>query len=189
MCHVLFCGDVAPLLEGQTGTPPTLVRFPGAAMDFSPRLNFQCRLSLCVRTCPCAIACIYTCAHVKDPVVHVRVRGIMESLKHPVRTVGWVPRLCCSWLSTGKATRVFHGRNRKVVKKKKITVHSTIQNSSTWWSGRKRLRKAVGSELYAKPSIAAHLNAEIMLTVIASQQVKLFPPFLSGLQYQRGTRR
>ena len=36
---------------------------------------------------PIAIACIYICAHVKDPVVHVRVQWIMETLKH----------LACMW--------------------------------------------------------------------------------------------
>ena len=40
-----------------------------------------------VRTPPCAIACIYICAHVKDLVVYVRVRWIMETLKHPACTV------------------------------------------------------------------------------------------------------
>ena len=30
---------------------------------------------------PCAIACINICAHVKDPVVHTRVRWIMETPK------------------------------------------------------------------------------------------------------------
>ena len=43
-------------------------------------VNFQCRLSYGVRTSPCAIASIYICAHVKDPVVHVRVCWIMETL-------------------------------------------------------------------------------------------------------------
>ena len=31
----------------------------------------------------CAVACYNTCAHVKDPVVHVRVRWIRETLKTP----------------------------------------------------------------------------------------------------------
>ena len=31
--------------------------------------------------------------HAKDPVVHVRVWWIMETLKHPACTVGWVARL------------------------------------------------------------------------------------------------
>ena len=79
------------------------VRFPGAARDFSPRVNFQRRLFHGVRTPPCAIACIYICAHLNGPLVHVRVRWIMETLEHPVCTVGW--------LSPGKASRIFHGRN------------------------------------------------------------------------------
>ena len=50
------------------------VRFPGAArfffFFFSPGVNFQSRFSYCVCAPPppCAIACIYVCAHVKDPV-------------------------------------------------------------------------------------------------------------------------
>ena len=40
-----MCGDgdadVAQLVEHWTGTPLTQVRFPGAARDFSPRVNFQ----------------------------------------------------------------------------------------------------------------------------------------------------
>ena len=77
--------------------PLGLVRFPGAARDFSPRVNFQCRLSYSVRTPPCVrtpyVACILICAHVKDPVVLVRVRWIMETLKHPACTLDWVTRL------------------------------------------------------------------------------------------------
>ena len=68
-------GDVAQLVEHRTVTPLTQVRFPGAARDFSPRVISQCRLSYGVRTPPSI------CAHVKDPVVHVRVRWIMETLK------------------------------------------------------------------------------------------------------------
>ena len=64
--------DVAQLVERRTGTPLTQVRFPGAARDFSPRVNFRCRLSYGVSVhTPCSIACINICAHVKDPVVHV----------------------------------------------------------------------------------------------------------------------
>ena len=88
--HTCWGGDVAQLIEYRTGTPPTLVRFPGAARDFSSRVNFLCRLSYGVRTSPCAIACIHICAHVKNSVVHVRVRWIFETLKHPACTVGWV---------------------------------------------------------------------------------------------------
>ena len=89
---------------GRTSDRHTLrqVRFPGASMDFSPRVNLQCRLSYSVRAPPCAMAWINICAHVKDPVVHVRVRWIMATLTNPACTVGWVARLCRSWLSLGK---------------------------------------------------------------------------------------
>ena len=99
-------GDVAQSAEHRTVTPLRLVGFPGAARDFSPRINFQCRLSYGVRTSPCAIACINICAHVKDAVVYVRVRWIMETLKYPACTVRWVARPCRSWLSPGKGTRI-----------------------------------------------------------------------------------
>ena len=104
-------GTVAQLVKHRTGTLPTQIRFPVAARDFSPRVNFQCRLSFGVRTPPCTIACIYICTHVKDPVVHIRVRWIMETLKHTACTVGWVARLCRSWLSPEKATRISNRRN------------------------------------------------------------------------------
>ena len=47
---------------------------------FSPRVNFRCRLAYGVRTPPCAIVCINICAHIKDPVVHVRVPWIRRCL-------------------------------------------------------------------------------------------------------------
>ena len=121
-------GDVAQLVEHRTGTPPTQVRFPGAAEDFSPRVNFQCRLFYFVRTPPCAIACIYICAHVKDPGVHIRVRWIMETLKHPACSLGWVARLCRSWLLPGKATRIFHWKiplGQNSCKKKKLSTSAS----------------------------------------------------------------
>ena len=102
---------VAQLVERRTGTPLAQIRFPGAARDFPPKINFQCRLSYGVRTPPCAIACIYLCAQIKDPVIHVRVRWIMETLKHPAWTVDWVGRLCRGWFSPGKATRISYGKN------------------------------------------------------------------------------
>ena len=60
-------------------------------------------------TSPLAVGCINICAQVKDYVVHVRIRWIMKTLKHPVSTAGWVARLCRSQLFPGKATRIFHG--------------------------------------------------------------------------------
>ena len=104
--------------------PEVLV--PGAARDFFPRKKFQCTHSYGVRTPPCAIARIYICVHVKDSVVHVRVRWIMETLKHPACTTGWVARLYRSWLSRGKAIRISHGRNPNGTKSyyKKVSVNS-----------------------------------------------------------------
>ena len=104
-------GDVAQLLKHRTGTPLTQVRFPGAARDFFSQRQLSVRLSYGVRTPPCAIACINICAPVKDYVVHVGVRWIVKTLKHPACTVGQVARLCCSWLSQGKATRISDGKN------------------------------------------------------------------------------
>ena len=86
-------GDVAQLVERRTGTPLRQVRFPGAARDSrppsSPESTFSADSLTCVRTPPCAMACINICEHVKDPVDHVRVRWIMEKkkLKHPACTV------------------------------------------------------------------------------------------------------
>ena len=36
--------DVAQLVERRAGVSLTQVRFPDAARDFSPRVNFQCRV-------------------------------------------------------------------------------------------------------------------------------------------------
>ena len=87
MILIIPGGDLAQLGERRTGTPLTQVRFPGAARDFLPRVNFQCRLSYGVRTPPCAIACINICAHVHDPVVHVRVRWIVATNTYQARTI------------------------------------------------------------------------------------------------------
>ena len=77
-------GDVVQLVERRIGTPLTRVRFPGAAKNFSPRVDFLCRLSDGDRTPKCAIACInISHAHIKDFVVHVRVRWIIKTLRHP----------------------------------------------------------------------------------------------------------
>ena len=44
--------DVAQLVQRRTGTPLRQVRFPGAARDSSPNVNFQCRLSYGARAAP-----------------------------------------------------------------------------------------------------------------------------------------
>ena len=43
--------DVGQWIDCQTGTPLRQVCFPGAAREFSPRINFQCRLSYNVLVC------------------------------------------------------------------------------------------------------------------------------------------
>ena len=86
-------GDVAQLVECRTDTLLIQIQFSGAVRDFSPTVNFQCRLSYGVHTPPCAMACINICMHFKDPVVHVRVWWSVKTLKHPACTVGWVARL------------------------------------------------------------------------------------------------
>ena len=82
--------DVAKLVEHWTCTLLMQVQFYSVARDFCPRVSFQCRLSYSAHTLLCAIACINICAHVKDPVVHVSVQWIVETLKHSACTIGWV---------------------------------------------------------------------------------------------------
>ena len=59
------------------------VRVPVRQEIFLPESNFNADSLTCVRTFLCAKACIYISAHIKDPVVHVIVRWIMETLKTP----------------------------------------------------------------------------------------------------------
>ena len=70
------------------------------------QLSVQTLLRVSVHPCVCDIS-----AHVKELVVHARVWWITETLKHPTCTVDWVARLCRSWLSTWKATRISFWRN------------------------------------------------------------------------------
>ena len=126
-------GGIASLVEHRTGTLPTQVQLPGAARDFSPRVNFQRRLSYGVCTPPCAIACINICVHFKDPGVRVRVWWVMETLKHPACSIGWVSRLCCSRLSTGKSNSNFPMGEipwgEYSCKKPKVKFHSKLQST------------------------------------------------------------
>ena len=70
--------------------------------------------------------------HVKDPVVRMRVRWIMETLTNSACSIDWVARLCHSWLPPRKATEISFGkiaRDDKIVKwRKKENV--TRQNCS-----------------------------------------------------------
>ena len=117
-------------MEHQTGTLLMQVWFYGVASDFSPRVNFQHRFSY--GTCTPLCACINICVHVKDPVVHVRVLWIMETLKHSACTVGWVAQLCCSWLSPGKATQISHGRDPIGTKVKTVVKCWGFFKSNCW---------------------------------------------------------
>ena len=106
----LWGGDAAQLVRASDRH----VANAGSIPRCGKGLLSQCQLSVqtllrCPHT-PYAIACINICAHVKDPVVHVRFRWIMETLKHQACTVGWVARSCRSWLSPGKATRISRGK-------------------------------------------------------------------------------
>ena len=70
------------------------------------------------------------------PVVHVRVRWIIETRKYPACTLiskGWVARLCCSWLSFERSS---HWDN-KVYK---------IQNTKNRYNGIVRLDRKVSSK-------------------------------------------
>ena len=49
-CARMLMHAIAQLVERRTGTPLTQVQFPRRARDFSPRVNFQCRLAYCVCT-------------------------------------------------------------------------------------------------------------------------------------------
>ena len=89
---LLVCQRVGELLflscllaEHRSGTPPTQVRVPGAARDFSPRVNFPCRLSYGVRTPPCAVACIDIRAYVKGPNIFVWIVWTHENTARTVR--------------------------------------------------------------------------------------------------------
>ena len=72
-------GDVAQLVKHPTVTPLMQVQFLVVARDFSPRVKFQCRFSYVCPHTPCVIAYMYICAHINNPVVHVRVWWIMET--------------------------------------------------------------------------------------------------------------
>ena len=103
---IIVGGDVAQLVERPTGTPLRQVRFPVRQGIFLPESTFSAD-SYGLRTPPCAIACINISAHVKEPVVQVRVRWIMNTLKHLECIVGSVAGLCRSWLFQGESNPNF----------------------------------------------------------------------------------
>ena len=87
-------GDVAQLVRASdrhAADAGSIHRW-GKGFFSQSQLSVQTLLRVSVHH-PCGIAYINICVHVKDPVVHVRARWIMETLKHPECTVGWVARL------------------------------------------------------------------------------------------------
>ena len=71
MLFELLSGRIAKLAEHPAEKPGAIlmrVRVPIAARDFSPIVNFQCRLSYGVRTAHvCNRTHQHTCTHVKTP--------------------------------------------------------------------------------------------------------------------------
>ena len=76
------------------------------AADLIPRCGkgFFSQSLLSVQTlwqCPYTPVCIRMhkhLTHLKDPMVHVKVRWTVETLKHEACTEGWVAQICCSRL-------------------------------------------------------------------------------------------
>ena len=123
------------MVEHWTVTPLRQVRFPDAARIFLPESTFSADSLTCVRAHPCSIACINICGHVKDALVHVRVRWTMETLKDPACTAGWTARLCRSWLSPRECNPNFLWKKSKwdntvVIKKiiKKLILRPRYQS-------------------------------------------------------------
>ena len=87
------CGSVGRASDRHTADAGSIPWCGKAFFSQSP-LSVQTLLR-CPQTSH-VITCINICAHVKDPVVYVRVWWITETLKHLACTIGWVAQLCCS---------------------------------------------------------------------------------------------
>ena len=83
-------GDVAQLVRASDRHAADAGSIPRCGKEFFFQSQRSVKTLLCVSVTPCSIACINICARVKDPVVHVRVRWIMETLKYPAWTVSWL---------------------------------------------------------------------------------------------------
>ena len=93
-------GDVAQSVERRAGTPLHRFDSPVRQGIFLLASTFNAD-SLTVSVHPRVQSHALTCEHTKDPVVRVRVRGTMETLKPPACTVVCVAPLCRSRLSQG----------------------------------------------------------------------------------------
>ena len=112
MALAIFRGrDVAQLVQShQHAANASSIPRCGKGFFSRSQLFVQTLVIQCPYT-PCAIACINICVHIKDHVLHVRVWWIMETLKHPACTVGWVVRLFHNWLSLGQQLKFPTGKN------------------------------------------------------------------------------
>ena len=100
------CSSVGRVLDQHAAEVDSI---PWCSKGFFSQSTFSAD-SITVSVHPlCATTCMKICSHDKDPVIHVRVQWIMEKQKHPACTIGWVAWLCHSWLSPGKATKIFLG--------------------------------------------------------------------------------
>ena len=109
---LIWGGDVAQLVRASNHHVADTGSVSLCSKGFFSQSQLSVQTLLHVSVHPCVQSRAFNiCAYVKDPVVRVRVRWSMETLKHPACTVGWVARLCRNWLSPGKATRISHGRN------------------------------------------------------------------------------
>ena len=81
------CSSVGRASAWHAADAGSIPRYGKFFFVFFLPVSFQCRLSYGVRATLHAIARINICAHVKDPVDHVGVRRVMETLKHPACTV------------------------------------------------------------------------------------------------------
>ena len=79
--------DVAQLVRAADRHAADAGSIPRCGKEFFSQSTFSANSLTCVRTPTCAITCTNICAHIKDPLVYVRVWWIMETLKHPARTV------------------------------------------------------------------------------------------------------
>ena len=74
-------GDVAQLVRAWDRHAADAGSIPRCGKGFFSQSQLSLQTFLRCPHTPCAIACINICVHGKDPVVHVRVRWIKETLK------------------------------------------------------------------------------------------------------------
>ena len=133
-------GDVGQVVDCCTSTLLRQLRLPmrqGIFLCYGVRTPPQVQLH----------ALTSACARIKDPVVHVRVWWITETLKHPACTVGWQAWLCRSWLSLRGKQPEFpmaeipmekyscKNKTKKETPKESSSIHDsrTAGEGPSWW--------------------------------------------------------